>query len=92
MKAPKDVPKDAPTDGEPIDVPAGRLAVLVGDLAEPEVEAVALAMARELFGGEPVMVRRESDASQLVTGASRPEEARSGTFEPPFDSWSNPTP
>ncbi|MDQ1364902.1 MAG: hypothetical protein QOE57_944, partial [Acidimicrobiaceae bacterium] len=70
----------------------GRIAVLVGDLGQPEVEAAARAMARELFGAEPVTVRTESEARQLLTGADRLEQARSGTFEPPFDSWSNPTP
>jgi hypothetical protein len=34
----------------------GRVAVLVGDPADPDVKAAALGMARELFGGEPVVV------------------------------------
>lgn len=95
--APTDVPTDAPTDvptstHSPTEATAGRIAVLVGDLGQPEVEAAARAMARELFGAEPVTVRTESEARQLLTGADRLEQARSGTFEPPFDSWSNPTP
>jgi hypothetical protein len=91
--APRDAPSDAPTSTHsPTEATAGRIAVLVGDLGQPEVEAAARAMARELFGAEPVTVRTESEARQLLTGADRLEQARSGTFEPPFDSWSNPTP
>ncbi|MDQ1392351.1 MAG: hypothetical protein QOF30_1328 [Acidimicrobiaceae bacterium] len=71
---------------------AGRVAAFVGDLFEPEVVAAALAMAGELFGAEPVLLRNDSDLPQLLTRVPGPEEARSGTFEPPFDSWSNPTP
>jgi hypothetical protein len=97
MVAPTDAPRDAPSDAptsthSPTEATAGRIAVLVGDLGQPEVEAAARAMARELFGAEPVTVRTESEARQLLTGADRLEQARSGTFEPPFDSWSNPTP
>ncbi|MDQ1377678.1 MAG: hypothetical protein QOE15_1851 [Acidimicrobiaceae bacterium] len=88
-----DVQTDAPTSTHsPTEATAGRIAVLVGDLGQPEVEAAARAMARELFGAEPVTVRTQSEARQLLTGADRLEQARSGTFEPPFDSWSNPTP
>jgi NAD(P)-dependent dehydrogenase (short-subunit alcohol dehydrogenase family) len=57
----------------------GRVAALVGDLADPDVEAAARAMAAELFGGEPVLVRTKSDAGQLTARAPGPERARSGT-------------
>ncbi|HEX3425127.1 MAG TPA: hypothetical protein VHT30_03280 [Acidimicrobiales bacterium] len=51
----------------------GRVAVLVGDPDDPEVVAAALAMARELFGGEPIMVSSLSEARQFGT--------RSGTVD-----------
>ncbi|MDQ1358703.1 MAG: hypothetical protein QOG44_3076, partial [Acidimicrobiaceae bacterium] len=61
MVAPTDAPRDAPSDAptsthSPTEATAGRIAVLVGDLGQPEVEAAARAMARELFGAEPVTV------------------------------------
>jgi NAD(P)-dependent dehydrogenase (short-subunit alcohol dehydrogenase family) len=54
----------------------GRVAALIGDLADPEGEAAAVAMAAELFGGggggegargEPVVVRSVSEARQQQT-------------------------
>ncbi len=47
---------------------AGRVAVFVGDGDRPEVMAAAVAMARELFGAEPVIVRTAADAAQLLAG------------------------
>lgn len=44
----------------------GRLAVMVGDPAS--IEEAALAMARELFGGEPVVVRSSLEGDELVAG------------------------
>lgn len=47
----------------------GRVGALVGDPGCASVEAVALTMAAELFGGEPVMVRTVSHARQLAAGS-----------------------
>ncbi len=51
----------------------GRVAALIGDPGDADVEAAALDMARELFGGEPVVVHTMSEARQRT---------RSGTVDP----------
>jgi hypothetical protein len=47
----------------------GRVAVLIGDRADPAVAAAARAMAEELFGGAPVVVDTVSHARQLDPGS-----------------------
>jgi uncharacterized membrane protein len=60
--------------------PAGaRIAALVGDLADPETQASAVAMARELFGGEPTVVLTVSAALQLDSHLPGPQPKGSGT-------------
>jgi hypothetical protein len=44
----------------------GRVSALVGDPADPPVMAAALEMARELYGGEPIVVATLSDARQFA--------------------------
>jgi len=44
----------------------GRLAVFVGDPDRPEVMEAAVAMARELFGAEPVIVRTAAEGAHLL--------------------------
>lgn len=63
----------------------GRVAGLIGDLADPEVEAAAVAMASELFAHqsgepgqpgqpvEPVVVRSVSEAGQQMAKPPAPE-------------------
>lgn len=51
--------------------PGHRLAALVGDPSEPEGEAAAQTMARELFGGEPVLVLTANTARDLAAKAAR---------------------
>lgn len=43
----------------------GRVAVLVGDPTDPAVVAAAVAMAAELFGGDPAAVSSVSEARQF---------------------------
>ncbi len=57
----------------------GAIAVLVGDLADPEVQTAARAMAAELFGGDPIVVSRASDAGQEKPGPPGSDEGGSGT-------------
>jgi hypothetical protein len=59
--------------------PGHRLAGLVGDLGEPETEEAARAMARELFGGEPVVVPTAGAAQDLLGTLAAPNQARSDT-------------
>jgi len=60
---------DVRADAMPV---AGRIAVFAGN---PDlVEEAALAMARELFGGDAVVVRTRSDAARLVPGVPGWEE------------------
>lgn len=60
--------------------PAGaRMAAMVGELADPETEAAAVAMARELFGGEPTLVPTVSAALQYRQHLPRPTPKGSGT-------------
>ncbi len=65
----------------------GRVAGFLGDLADPAVEAAALAMAAELFGSgsaEPVVVRSLSEARQQKAKAPGPAGVGSGSvFVPP---------
>jgi hypothetical protein len=49
--------------------PGARVAVLIGDPADPAVEAAAQALAAEQFGGDPVVVRTLSHARQLEPGS-----------------------
>jgi hypothetical protein len=44
----------------------GRLAVFVGDPDRPEVMEAAVAMARELFGADPFVVRTEAEAAHIL--------------------------
>jgi hypothetical protein len=55
-----------------------RVAVMVGDPAQPTVLETALNMAAELFGGQPTVVRSRSDARQ--------PEAGSGSVDAPTNS------
>jgi hypothetical protein len=65
------------TAGAP--VAGGRIAVFVGDPEDDE--ETALAMARELFGGDPVVVRTESEAARLIAGVPGSGQASSGTVD-----------
>ncbi|MDQ6614116.1 MAG: hypothetical protein M3083_05060 [Actinomycetota bacterium] len=59
--------------------PGGRVGLLIGDLADPEVEAAALGMAKELFGGEPVLIAAASEAGQFEPYLPGPSGAPSGS-------------
>ncbi len=59
--------------------PGARVAAMVGELADTETEAVAVAMARELFGGEPEVVPTVSSALQLLPHLPGPRRKGSGT-------------
>jgi hypothetical protein len=57
----------------------GRIAVFVGDPAL--VEEAAMTMARELFGGQPAVVRSPADAAQLIPGVPGSRDSSSGTVD-----------
>jgi NAD(P)-dependent dehydrogenase (short-subunit alcohol dehydrogenase family) len=48
----------------------GRVAGFLGDLADPEVETAALAMAAELFGSDPTQPVVVRPGSEIVTSVS----------------------
>jgi hypothetical protein len=53
---------------------AGRLAVLAGDPDRPEAMEAAVAMARELFGAEPMIVRTAADSARLLARVPSPKQ------------------
>jgi hypothetical protein len=63
-------PRSAARPGapEPTIAAAGRVALFVGDPDRPEVMEAAVAMARELFGAEPVIVRTAAEGGHLLAG------------------------
>jgi hypothetical protein len=60
------VPATATTTPATASGTGGRLAVFVGDPDRPEVMEAAVAMARELFGADPFVVRTEAEAARLL--------------------------
>jgi hypothetical protein len=64
----------------------GRVAAMVGDLDDLEVESAAVAMAAELFGGDATVVRSVSEACQQIP--TPPVEK--GQDQVPFESTPHP--